>query len=68
MADKDDDISDAELTPRERRNLRKLMRDEDRADWLKSAIKVWLYTLTGLAAGVVTLYTAWTTIKKAIFG
>lgn len=55
--DDGDEFSDAPFTPDENRRFRRLLRDEDRAQWFWSTTRIWIGYFTaaiigiGLAAG-----------------
>jgi len=50
MANDDENglLSDAELTPRERRAVRTLLRQDDRTRWLWSTARVWSIWITSV--------------------
>lgn len=58
-ADEGEEFSDAPFTPDENRRFRRLLRDEDRARWFWSTVRIWVGYFTaaivgiGLAAGYV---------------
>lgn len=71
MADKDEDDEDDDFgrpfTPRERRRLRRMMRDDDRVDWLKTSVKVWIVTIGAVAGAVTAAYAAWSQFIRPLF-
>lgn len=62
MADDDEDIDDGELTPSERRRLRKMLLADDRASWLRRSAKSWLIAIAAVVGAVVTIQTGLSTV------
>ena len=50
-ADVQDDVSGADLTPIERKAIRRLLRQDDRARWLWSTARVWSMWITAVVGG-----------------
>lgn len=45
----DESLSDAELTPAERKRLRELLRNDDRVAWFWSTFRTWAMWVSGVA-------------------
>lgn len=56
-----DDVADGEFSELERKRLRRLLRDEDRAQYLWRTLRIWV----GWGSAVLTgIYAGWDTIAK----
>ena len=63
MADELEDFSADALTPIETRKIRKIIRDQERMDWLFATGRVWV----GYGSAViVAIYASWTYLVKVL--
>lgn len=52
MAEDVDEMSDAALTPEERKKLRLILRDQDRMTWLWATARIWAAWIGGTIAAI----------------
>ena len=52
--DDDDDLK--ELTPSERKKIRKIIEGQERAEWFWSTIRIWALWISGIVGGVYALF------------
>ena len=50
--DGDDDFSDTPFTPKENKRFRRMLRDEERARWFWSTVRIWVGWFTAVIIGV----------------
>ena len=63
MSESLDDFPDAALTARENQKLRKIIRDQERMDWLWATGRIWV----GYAAAIIaTFYASWNYLVKVV--
>ena len=60
----DDDIDGGEFTEKERKRIRRIVRDQQRMDWMWATLRIW----TGwLSAAIIGAYAPYEALVKFIF-
>lgn len=63
----EDDFDDKDLTPQERRRLRRLLQEDAFARHFKTTVKVWLITLGTVASAITALkLLLWDAVKRML--